>query len=368
MNKLCLFFDGLALYRRAIYKKINNSFDCEWYIEDINYDVRSFDEKELGNVSRLKTIKIGPFIFVYGLCDLLKKGFDTYLMSGETGNVSLFFFCLLKKIFYPKKRVFLWTHGFYGKEKWIELFFWKKPFFKLADGIFTYGDYSKQIMLRHGFKSEKIYPIHNSLDYDEQLKLRERMVLNPVYFNHFHNDYPVIVFIGRLTKVKKLELLIESITLLKEREVICNLVFVGDGIARKDLEMKVESAKLDNQVWFYGECFDEETNAQMLYNATLCVSPGNIGLTVIHSLMFGCPAISHNNFAMQMPEFEAIEPGTTGDFFEYDDSLSLSKTIENWLRIKKNDREETRKACYNEIDLYWNPNYQMQVLNSAFDR
>ena len=56
-----------------------------------------------------------------------------------------------------------------------------------------------------------------------------------------------------------------------------------------------------------GECYSEETNAKLIYNADLCVAPGNIGLTAIHVMMFGCPAITHNDFKWQMPEFEAIK-------------------------------------------------------------
>ena len=38
----------------------------------------------------------------------------------------------------------------------------------------------------------------------------------------------------------------------------------------------------------------------------LTVSPGNIGLTAIHSLSYGTPVCSHSNFNNQMPESEAI--------------------------------------------------------------
>lgn len=59
------------------------------------------------------------------------------------------------------------------------------------------------------------------------------------------------------------------------------------------------------------------TNAEFIYNADLCVSPGNVGLTAMHSLVFGCPVITHNCFEWQMPEFEAIQPGITGDFLRW---------------------------------------------------
>ncbi|MEZ4897633.1 MAG: hypothetical protein R2806_12390 [Saprospiraceae bacterium] len=61
------------------------------------------------------------------------------------------------------------------------------------------------------------------------------------------------------------------------------------------------------------------------YNSAVCVSPGNIGLTGVHSMSFGCPVISHNNFVEQMPEFEIIREGETGYFFQQNNILDLGK-------------------------------------------
>lgn len=83
---------------------------------------------------------------------------------------------------------------------------------------------------------------------------------------------------------------------------------------KQQLQQQVKSYNLANNIWFYGACYDEIKNAALIYNADLCVSPGNVGLTAMHSMVFGTPVITHNDFKWQMPEFEAIEPGKTGDF------------------------------------------------------
>ena len=124
---------------------------------------------------------------------------------------------------------------------------------------------------------------------------------------------------------------------------------------------------LTDNIWFYGACFDENANAELVYNADLCVAPGNIGLTAMHVMMFGCPAISHNSFKWQMPEFESIKPGETGDFFEYDNVEDLTRCISEWFRSKKDCREKVREACYKEIDDYWNPHYQLNLLKRVLE-
>ena len=114
-------------------------------------------------------------------------------------------------------------------------------------------------------------------------------------------------------------------------------------------------------MWFYGACYDELENATLLYNADLCVSPGNVGLTAMHALTFGTPVITHNNFPMQMPEYEAVINGKTGMFFSYNDVNNLAQTINKWMTTSKS-RDEIRESCYNVIDDKYNPHKQIDIL------
>lgn len=366
-TKVCMSFNNLSIYRRAIYTMIDKKYDCDWYIEDQDTGVNSFNDGELHSVRRLHVVKLGPFYWEVGLISLLWKDYDIYFMLGSTRNVSLFFFCLLKLVFFrKKKRVFLWTHGYYGKESLVEWLLWKRPMLKMADGIFTYGDYARSMLVGKGFDESRIFPIHNSLDYDKQLKLRERLVPSLIYKKYFENTNPVIIFIGRLTTIKKLDMLINAVGLLKRKGNEYNVVFVGDGVEREKLERLSIENQIQKNVWFYGECYDETQNAELVYNADLCVAPGNIGLTAMHTLMFGCPAISHNNFAFQMPEFEAIKPGETGDFFEFGSVVDLADRIEHWFLTHADKRESIRSACYQIIDTSWNPYYQIKLIQQVF--
>lgn len=234
--------------------------------------------------------------------------------------------------------------------------------YKCANGIFTYGEYAKKLMIKEGFDESKIHPIHNSLDYDKQLKLRQNLHQTNCYKDHFKNDYPVLIFIGRLTEIKRLDMLIEVIKDFRDNGENYNLVLVGDGDMKNSLMAIMQEYNLNDRIWFYGACYNEAQNAELIYNADLCVAPGNVGLTAIHAMMFGTPVISHNCFKFQMPEFEAIKPNITGDFFEYQNNNSLLRTISNWFKEHKNDRDVIRENCFNEIDTYWNPNYQIDIL------
>ena len=141
-------------------------------------------------------------------------------------------------------------------------------------------------------------------------------------------------------------------------------MFIGNGSEYGKLKSLVDHLNITDQVWFYGACYDERTNAELIVNADLCVAPGNVGLTAMHSMVFGCPVISHNDFKWQMPEFESIIQGKTGDFFEKDNIDSLCDTISKWFTNMGNKREKVRQNCFDEIDLQWNPYYQMKIIQS----
>ena len=62
-----------------------------------------------------------------------------------------------------------------------------------------------------------------------------------------------------------------------------------------------------------------------------------------------------------MPEFESIREGETGTFFEYENIDSLTQKIDEWFSTPRN-REEIREKCMKEIDEYWTPYYQIEIL------
>lgn len=368
MKKLCCIFNTPSLYREVIYKEIEKTYDCDWYFEDTDNKLAVFDTKELKCVRTLHASNVGPFYRVNGLACLIgKKEYTHYLMMGHSRNLSSLVLLVLRRLFFRSKRVYLWTHGLYGKESFGERV-WKLFSYKAADGILLYGNYAKDLMLKAGVPANKMYVIHNSLNYYKQLEIRQSIVPSHLYQEHFENNNKNIVFIGRLIKDKKFDLLIDAVSTLKAQGHFYNITFIGDGEERERMEILVKNKGIEKQVWFYGACYDEQINANLVYNADLCVSPGKIGLTAIHVLMFGCPAITCDDFSVPAPEFEAISEGKTGSFFRSDDSENLAETIQDWFNNHEDDREQVRKDCYAEIDGTWNPNYQMQIIKSAIEQ
>ncbi|TDD76989.1 glycosyltransferase [Flavobacterium caseinilyticum] len=357
-NKIGLIYNFAQHYRTAIFTLLDKELEVDFYfgnkmdgIKKMDYTLLSNFKRELTNVKLFSTI-----YWQRGAVSLFFKNYTQYVILGEYYCLSTWCMLLLSK--FSNKKIYLWTHGWYGNESFIKKVV-KKVFFNLSDGLFLYGDYAKKLMIKEGFRAENLHVIYNSLNYSNQLSVREKLHKTDIYSNYFKNDYPILIFIGRLSRGKKLEQLINAFKYLKEDGILINLVFVGTGTEDERLREKTKS--MNNSVWFYGSCYDEEKIGELIYNAAICISPGNVGLTAMHSLVYGTPVITHSDFSSQMPEFEAINENVSGTFFIKDNETDLANKIKAWFSESK-EREKTRLDCFQIIDEKYNPRFQLEVI------
>lgn len=169
-------------------------------------------------------------------------------MLGKPMSLSTWMVLILVRLM--GKEIYFWTHGWYGKEGKGKTFL-KKDFFGLANGTMTYGKYASDLMIIEGLKAEKITRIGNFLMYDEQIKMHESLAQSAIYKEHFGNNNPVIIFVGRLTPIKKLHQILDAQATCKERGFDFNVAYVGDGTEKESLELRVENLGLRDRVWFY---------------------------------------------------------------------------------------------------------------------
>ena len=346
---------------------MEDQLGCDFYFgENIKSSIKKLDYSRFKkNIRDLKTIYFFNFYWIKGSVNLLFKTYDIYICTGEPYCLSTWLLLVLNKLM--SKRIYFWTHGWYGRESRIKKYL-KKIFFGLSSGIFLYGNYANKLMIQNGFDPKKLFVIYNSLSYDEQIVIRDIILAceNP-YKSYFENENKNLIFVGRLTKAKKIDFVIQALAILKERGRLLNMIFIGDGFVKDELKILVSHLNISDQVWFYGASYDEMELAKYLYWADLCVSPGNVGLTAIHSMTYGTPVLTHNNFEDQGPEFEAIIPGLSGDFFEYNDIHSLVTHIDNWFKNTLS-REIIRKNCFDVVDAKYNPYYQIAVFKQIFSQ
>jgi len=366
LKKICCIFNYAPHYRKQIFLLMEKQLDCDFYFGEKTYTkIKKIDYTLFNKTPKeLKHNSFAGYYFLWGSVRLCFKSYNTYILTGEPSSLSSWIVAIICKIL--NKRVFFWSHGRFVNDRRIERSL-KRNYFKLADGVFLYGNYAKEQMLMEGFKTENLHVIYNSLEYDLQLSVRKRLQQTTIYYDYFKNNDPVLIFIGRIEASKKLHYLLEVQKRLINNNINVNVVFVGDGGDSERLLSIISDYDLIENTWFFGGCYDEHKIGELLYNAQLCISPGSIGLTAIHSLAYGTPIISHNNFKNQGPEFEAITPGITGDFFIEDRIDSLFNSIRNWLKLNPEKTDLLIKQCNTIIDEKYNPRYQMKVLMDTLE-
>lgn len=368
MKNICIFGGG-SLYRLPIYNQMAKEINCDFYIveEDPSTGIKCYEKNKLQNYcgSFYPKKVIGNFFILKGAYSLLKKNYDIYVLGGPYCITYWFMalFCL-----FSKKKAASWSHGVYGRETGIRKFI-KILYYKLCAMNFVYNNRSKRLMEENGVCKDCICTVYNSMDSVHDLALRKKLVKSSIYSNYFSNDYPVIIFVGRVIKDKQLDQMIRAMPILHKKGCDVNFFVVGKDVDGVNLKGIADEYGVSSQVYLYGPCYDEEILCNFYYNANLCVSPGPIGLTAISSMTFGCPVISHNDFSHQGPEFESIQPGVTGDFFEYNNIDDLANVVKKWIdtHIGKDDRYVSQCA-FTEIDSKWNIFSETERFRKVFEK
>ena len=355
-------------YREALWRKIlsNNNFYATFYCSKDNLlsiQEGKFDEESLN--SRIKNVK-GYWLFkkyliwqsnTIKVC--LIHQFDSIVFLGEMNILSNWIGALICRI--RRKRVLFWSHGFYGNENSLK-YFLRKLFYKIANEHIVYEKRGKSLMINSGFKPQKVHVIYNSLDYENQKILFEKLKKSKdnslTFFRN--NTLPVFIYIGRLIESKKVDQLITAVKNINTDKQICNLLIVGSGPEEEKLKGLAKNEIISKTIHFYGPCYDESIKSNLIYNSICTVSPGNIGLTVVNSFSYGTPAITHGNFGNQMPEAEVIVENETGFFFNENDTKSLQTQMLKVINSKINFKVECRKV----IDNNYNPKNQVEILKS----
>lgn len=88
-----------------------------------------------------------------------------------------------------------------------------------------------------------------------------------------------IVFVGRLVPWKNVDLIIESVKELQNRDIKCHLVIIGDGPMKESLEKRAESTGLGTTISFKGRLLPEEIQEELAKSEILVLYSDYEGLS-----------------------------------------------------------------------------------------
>jgi len=259
---------------------------------------------------------------------LLLGEFDVAIALGSPYSITTWLMLVVGPL--VGTRVLLWTHGLLGPEsgpKW-----WlRRLLYRCSSGLLLYGDRAKLLLMAQGLARTSLFVVKNSLDPDAQEQAEDRLQADSAATLRqrldIRADDRVLIFIGRLQPVKRLDLVVRALAALRARSLRVHLILLGEGSEHQALERLAEQQNVRQLVHFEGAKYEETAIAAYFGISDLCVIPSGAGLTVMHALGYGTPVITHDRPELQFPEVEAISPGETGDLYREGDFDSLVDVV-----------------------------------------
>ena len=361
--KILYFTNTFSHYRTPIWKKLIELKNHEIFFH-FSFESFSGIESSKWESNFFKSIKnlkfFGVIFWQRGVIEkVIFDKYDSLLLLGEMTILSNWIASIIARI--KNKKVIFWGHGIYGNEKGLKRIL-RLMFLRLSNYHFLYGNHAKKLLINEGFKSENLLVIYNSLDVEAQNQyyLEEKVDTKL----NFLKTEKYILFTGRLTKIKELDLLFNSLEILNKKNDLLSVVIIGEGNEKARLQRKYFKLIKRGLVHFAGDIYDESKLSKYFKNAHLFVSPGNIGLACMHSLIYGTPVCTHDNMNYQMPEAECLNESNSV-LFKRGDVNSLTAAIKKGLLIK--DSSETEDKCRNTILKTYTPRNQAQIISTFLD-
>ena len=187
-----------------------------------------------------------------------------------------------------------------------------------ADALLLYGDTEARRFVSLGYPPERCFVARNSVDTEEIRSIVESLGEQPRVR---------ILFVGRLTARKKVNLLIEAFARVRTTlRRAGKLTIVGDGPERQALVAAVQARQLDDAVEFLGAEYEQRKLAPLFATSLAYVCPGCVGLAAVQALACGVPVITGRN-EPHGPEIAAVEHQRTGLIVKSDEASAIAQAL-----------------------------------------
>lgn len=168
-----------------------------------------------------------------------------------------------------------------------------------------------------------------------------------------------LLFLGRLTEKSMLGLAFAAMARLGDSSP--SLHVIGDGPMRLFFNNESIIRGIEHKVIWHGQLIEEKQIALIANRCKAFLYPGEVGLSLVHGLAYGLPAIVHNVSRKHMPEFAAFKPGFNGWAFDYGDAESLASTIKSAL-----SDADGLDACSKNATLTIGPDFTTEGMANKF--
>lgn len=238
-------------------------------------------------------------------------------------------------------------------KKWIQRIydnFWQKKILSGAEKILVVDKkYWSDLPVSKEIPENKVVELHNGVN----LKIfRPGLVDSKELDLENWREKKIILFVGNLLNIKRLDLLFDSLNDLRRDD--WRLLIVGGGYAEEEYKNKVKILGIEEKVKFTGYCFDRDRLVEYYRASWVTVLPTDnesFSLVAIESLACGTPVI----VAAGSGGENRIKPGENGWTFKPGSKEDLKRALSESLGLTFETKNEWGKRGRGYVvDYDWN--------------
>ncbi len=215
-----------------------------------------------------------------------------------------------------------------SKSQWAAIHLINRCLFMGATHVITVSEPLKRLTAkRWKIDASKISVVPNGANIDLFSQANKSSALKQKYRL---NGSPVVIFVGAFMPWHNVDLLIDAFNIVYHSHKTAQLLLVGDGPTRLEVEKKVKSLRLDKRVVFTGKVSHQDV-AALLGTAEMAVMSHRLtesGMVGSPLKLFEYMAAGKAIVATKLPNFERILTNyETGLLVSPDNALTLAKAI-----------------------------------------
>lgn len=287
--KVNIFQPDIRNYRVPLFESLANEYG--WICNVIHGGtINKTNESVTYNHIRCPSIKILGMNLQLGIKKIIENA-DVNIIGFDFHWPNPMIYALLKS----RLPVIYWGHGI-GRSKLAA--YLKTKLIKRAGGIILYGYRGRDKLIDLGVNKNKIFVAPNTI-----------FVPNHSDCSNCKKDF--FLFVGRLQLRKKIDVLIDAYVIYKKRNGKKKLIIVGDGSILESLKKQANKSGFLKSIIFLPGTMDNIKLKKIYSNAIAYVSPGHVGLGVVHAFSYGVPVLTMYS-RYHAPEFEYMKNNFNG--------------------------------------------------------
>jgi len=274
-----------------------------------------------------------PLAYAHGWTRMLRSGLDVLIVSEQSRDIVTWLVLGLRRWFGVKLIVTGHIRAARTDLRQLDgrLAGWLRRLLTTsADGVIAYTSSGVAQALAWGCDPSSVVAMQNTIDV-KRIKSARRSVSDEALArlrDDLRLSRPVMLFIGRPTDWKRLDVAIEATRHLVQRGLPAHLIVVGSGT---ELPAYRERAQSMASVHFVGGLTREEDLAPYFAASDFVLIPGAVGLAANHAFAYGLPLVTSKD-ALHGPEMELARNDENVVMVDTFDPVAFAKAIEEIIR------------------------------------